>query len=797
MTSTPKGQIDRSVSQLIASAERAKKAGDDTEQSRLLAEASDLLVKDRRPLEAINIHLANRDYAAAATVAEKIDDWARAAQLWFRAGDFERMAGARLKNGEYTAAAEVYERMKDYQRAAELYESHGDLERGAVLYEKLGEYIKAANLLVRMLKEQGGHHLMGPALHEAYRRAAKMYANAGETDRAVAVLRLGGQQVFAGQLLARAGRHQEAINVLAEGGDLLGAAEVARSMGDEKQALRILAQRALKEGRVHDAALQYDQAGDFAQAAKLYEYANEPAHAADAYERAGQHRLAAALYEKVGSFEDAIRCLRVAGGSGAAEAALKNVVPREGVAHQRPRGASNIYDMAQSLIARARAGDPARYADAIQALHRVEEKHPHYVRARTMLAVALSEQGNRARALEVLQHLLANARYTEEHLAALYEYGKLLEVEGHLAEARSTYRMIVDMHPTFMDVSTRLMDLGDTGSFEFKKAADIAAPLSHKPVVDTVEIEPPAPSPRPPSSEPAPATAPEDVWAAVSGEYGDLESLIGLIIRGRFRIEQLLGVDTQSRVYLARDVVLDRVVAIKVLNADAATDQASLRRFFSEARYGAKVHHPGCLGVYDFGQENGVLFIAMEHFEGRPLRDLLLDQGSFLPFSALQIVCSLADALDAVHKAGLVHRDVKPSNVLVAADGSVRLAEFGLAMALDAPPKRLPALSGSIRYMAPEQVYGTPSPKSDVYSLGVVFYELLSGRPPFETTPESVAARRTAPPPELPWDVPVTDAVRKMLAVALHPEPDARCSALQLKEAIERELYAYEGPRVA
>src|SRR3954453_5348984 len=189
-----------------------------------------------------------------------------------------------------------------------------------------------------------------------------------------------------------------------------------------------------------------------------------------------------------------------------------------------------------------------------------------------------------------------------------------------------------------------------------------------------------------------------------------------------------------ATVSLALDQRLDREVALKVMHANLADDDEFLHRFIREARSAARLTHPGVVHVYDQGQHDGVAFLAMEYVPGRTLRDLMRERGTLTPREALDVLEPVLDALGAAHAAGLVHRDVKPENVLLADDGRLKVADFGLARAVNsATTSQTGLLLGTVAYLAPEQVErGLADARSDVYPAGVLLFEMLTGVKPFE-----------------------------------------------------------------
>ena len=207
-------------------------------------------------------------------------------------------------------------------------------------------------------------------------------------------------------------------------------------------------------------------------------------------------------------------------------------------------------------------------------------------------------------------------------------------------------------------------------------------------------------------------------------------------------------------VYLARDDLLDREVALKVLFPEFANDANFVERFRREAQAAANLNHPNIVGVYDWGQERGTYYIVMEYVQGRSMADVLRSTGPLHPDRAAQIAADVAGALAVAHEAGIVHRDVKLGNILIADDGKVKVADFGIATAVAATTDdgltQHGSVMGTATYFSPEQAQGRQlDGRSDLYSLGVVLYEMLSGKPPFQAeTPVGVAYKHVQEKPE-------------------------------------------------
>ena len=230
----------------------------------------------------------------------------------------------------------------------------------------------------------------------------------------------------------------------------------------------------------------------------------------------------------------------------------------------------------------------------------------------------------------------------------------------------------------------------------------------------------------------------------------------------RYHLTSHLARGGMADVYTGQDTLLGRRVAVKMLHAQYSTDEAFVKRFRREAQAAANLAHPNIVGIFDWGQAGSTYFIVMELIDGRSMRDVLRSEGALLPRRAAEIGVEVAAALSAAHRAGLVHRDVKPGNILLASNGSVKVTDFGIARAWDDSQEltRTGAVIGTATYFSPEQAQGAPADeRSDVYSMGVVLYEMLTGRPPFSgDSPVAVAYQHVSaavnPPSSLNPDVP-------------------------------------------
>lgn len=213
-------------------------------------------------------------------------------------------------------------------------------------------------------------------------------------------------------------------------------------------------------------------------------------------------------------------------------------------------------------------------------------------------------------------------------------------------------------------------------------------------------------------------------------------NLIGKSLKNRYYIISFLGEGGMAQVYVANDVLMKREVAIKIIKDSTSMDPLNIARFQREARASAALRHKNIIEIYDVDEYHGKPYMVMEYVNGKSLKDVLKTRGSFTQTEAVDIINQLSDALYHAHEHGIIHRDIKPQNVMIKNDGSIKLGDFGIALVNDAPHlTQKDIVIGSVHYMAPEIAEGrSATVQSDIYSLGITFFELLTGKLPFTDT---------------------------------------------------------------
>ena len=252
----------------------------------------------------------------------------------------------------------------------------------------------------------------------------------------------------------------------------------------------------------------------------------------------------------------------------------------------------------------------------------------------------------------------------------------------------------------------------------------------------------------------------------------------GITLGGRYQLTDRIAIGGMGEVWKARDKVLGRITAVKILKEEYTGDPNFLRRFRAEAQHTALLNHPGVANVYDYGEEKGSAYLVMELVPGQPLSSILEKEKVLSPERTLRIIAQTAAALSAAHAQGLVHRDVKPGNLMITPTGRVKVTDFGIARLADQVPLTATGqVMGTAQYLAPEQATGQQATgSSDLYSLGIIGYEALAGHRPFtgESQIAIALAQVNDTPPPLPDTVPAP--VRALIMCMLSKDPRERPS---------------------
>jgi len=380
----------------------------------------------------------------------------------------------------------------------------------------------------------------------------------------------------------------------------------------------------------------------------------------------------------------------------------------------------------------------------VNLFQKVREDHPRFAESRALLGRSFYEMKDYAHSAATLENYLTGERVTSDNKEYFYMLALAYEQLGELQKSRDVLLKIRSVDVEFRDVSRRLSNIQTRISMVQSGAG-----------------------------QQTPGTAAHQQPTAVM-------ELVDSSVGQRFRLEKELGRGDMGVVYKAHDTQLDRPVAIKYLGALVDGSDEYRERFLREAKAAAKVNHPNIVGIYDIGTEQGKVFIAMEYVEGPNLHQYLKRKGRLEPREAVNIIGQACSALEEIHKAGIVHRDIKPDNILVASGGLVKLMDFGLAKS---DGKRLTGTNvvmGTPCYMSPEQALGkTADLRADIYAIGLVLHELLTGSIVFSEGDVLQRQVKETPPPPSAAAEGVPPLLDKIVMKCLAKNPEERFQSVK------------------
>ncbi len=694
-----------------------------------------------------------KSWKEAAEAFEKAGMADRAAQAWMNAGErlkaiplfeqvgmFAEAAEAALKEGLreratknfYAAGVAEYER-NNYLKAAQLFEKAMEFERAGTIYQNIGRVEDALRCYERggnsdrieaLLGELDPQQLVmrGDSCISLVLRCTELMRRQNKASEAAAILEKVGEFIRAAEIYEELGAFDKAGEAYFQAGQLDKAEKAYEKVSDRVKAAEFMAKLAVQRGDWKAAGQHYVEAGkltqavdafkrakDYMSAAQVYEQGKRYLMAAEMYASAKELRLAAEAYAKGHDWRNAAECFEVVG------------------------------DLPQAIRAYASAGDYFRagklaiankeYDTAVEYLQRVPPSSPDWKHATGFLAVAFYNQGRPEMAREMFQRVVDSIVPAGETLPILYAYGCLLADEGN-PEAVSVLRRILAVNANYEDVRERI-----------NRAEELLKQSSTRPGFGFAPQAPQA-TPFPPMTGVYPTV---NVGASTQTHYGFQRPITQVPEtrfgeEGRYQIISELGRGGMAVVYRAFDTHLEREVALKTFPLSRHSGPGREDVFLREARLIARLSHPNIVTIYDCGHMNYLYYIAMEYVPGDNLKQRVKSKGPLSLEDLKRVVVQLADALIYAHSQQVLHRDVKPANVIQRESGDIKVVDFGVAKILsDAATYALAeedsqrTLVGTPQYMAPEQILGQPvDARADIYALGLTIFYLVTGRTPFD-----------------------------------------------------------------
>jgi tetratricopeptide (TPR) repeat protein len=630
----------------------------------------------------------------------KIGDYLNAGKLYERSGNLQPAADAFYKAGTVYYAAQLYKRLGMKDKQASALEQTGFHKEAGELYRELSMYKQAGENLL-----QTGELL----------KAANMLETTGEVEKAADTYMAAGFNLRAGELYtklddkAKIASAYEASIIIPKGDTIpraitnyaMRAIPAYIAIGNMQKA----AETAEKAGLGRYAAELYSKLENWAKASDLYLSINDKKSAADVMEKAGWNERASIIrasyyedsgmkreaiqaYEKMGRFDDAARLYSSIG---------------------EKMQAAELYAKAGKHIISASLFKEIGYIDkALSILESAGEADKQTGEAQVLKLDLLMEKGMYKDAGLLVEQILSGKALSESNVQLYYKLANIYEEEGRAKDAVGIYNKIIRIDPAYSDVNERI---------------DRLKRISQTP-------------------SPSPSVIDQYAQTVLLSDTG------GGILSKRYKLVQELGRGGMGIVIKAQDIVLGRVVAIKIMSTGGASDPKRIDAFIREARTSASLNHPNIVTVYDVGEDKGAFFIVMEFVEGMVLKKFLEDYPAGMPVQlSIFVVVQMLKGLAYAHEKGIIHRDIKPSNIMWTPKRVAKLMDFGLAKALEEIKHGETIVGGTPLYMSPEQILGEKTDaRTDIYSFGCTLYELLTGKPPF--THGDIGYHHVHTPPE-------------------------------------------------
>lgn len=607
--------------------------------------------------------------------AETLDEASRSFKIRKK---WSRVAEEQSQRGNHLQAAFLFRKggnktanRENLLKAARAYRKAGVYPKAAFLLERCQRPVEAADLLEEWARCNRGR----PNNRDFIQKAIQLRLRSGQVDAAVQTLLRWGAVKHAARLLTRQGRRREAAQLLEDRGHPLEAAGLLEKMRDVHRARRLQAAEALQRGETLKSARLYREGGDLVMAGQQYEAAGHHLEAGQCYAHNHQYQEAAECFLKINDFLTAAEMLVQAGHPGRAAEIFQSL-------GKHSLAVRYFHQAGQYFEGGAAARAAGNFRDALKNFQKVPRDHPRYLDA--MLEVSRIFQKEKQDELLVpkLEKLLTRPLPLSYKLRFQYLLAQSCEETTHFQKALDLFRSILEEDLYYRDVPERVKSLRKT----IEKYRKIQRQQTHA--------------------------------------------------NERYRIRFQIGEGGMGTVYQARDLYLNRIVAIKEMKAPFHQTPENYEMFLREARAVAALNHPNIVKIYDFGRINRTGFISMEFIDGEDVYSLIRRHGGrpLTPAQVIHLGIQVGIALAYAHEKGIVHRDIKPQNMMITRDLILKLMDFGIATVGREPSIRgKESIVGSPHYISPEQILdGTVDHRCDIYSLGITLYHCISGRVPFE-----------------------------------------------------------------
>ncbi len=597
-------------------------------------------------------------------------------RLYLKRRNVEAACALLEANNRFQEAAELYYNYERFDKAAQIYERKGFFKKAAYIYEKDGNLKRAAINFEKWFLSNAdttGGFQKDARLEQDLMKAVELYTRVGDNEHAFELLVRQEKFDKAAEIAQKMERFEEAAKLFEKAQMPVRAADLYEKLGQNRVASQLRGEDAFARGNTREAADWYLKGEDYTRAAELFEWDRSFEKAAYCYFMNQNFSAAAENYLKAEKEEEAAKMFEMAQQwKPAADIYLK---------YKRYQKAGELFEAAgehfKAGISFLKVDDEKR---ALANFQQVHPNSPDHSAAITQMATIFLKHRKHQLVIEKLGKLLADQTISQKNIDWYYLLGQAEENAGNFKQAHSIYQMVLSENYSYKDVHQRVKDVENLIQ-KYKEMALVQEDSSQ-----------------------------------------------------RYRIIRKVGEGGMGTVYKAEDTVLQRIVALKILNASLIKDKRSLERFYTEARSTASLSHSNIVTVYDVGQLGEDHFISMEFIEGENFMSLIRNQRQFSIPQVLYIAIKVLKALDYSHRKGIIHRDIKPHNIMITRQKEIKIMDFGLAVIRgDMKKGETGIITGTPYYMSPEQIQGQPTDhRTDIYSFGATIFHLITARVPFK-----------------------------------------------------------------
>jgi tetratricopeptide (TPR) repeat protein len=620
----------------------------------------------------------------AAAFYELAQSYESAARNYQKGKNFQKAAELYLKGGKGFLAGEMYEAGEMYLEAGKIFEKANYFQKAGWMYFSAREIPKAAEMFERYFlqefpKLKDSNASLSPGQRDALngysKKSGELYLTVGKVKEAANIFLIGGFVQEAAQAFRDSGEHQRAADLYVGIKEYDKAAEVLREGGDVRQGDLLIGEKYAREERFTEAAYYYEQAQEFNQAGEMYERAGDLKRAGEMFFKGGDLSKSSEIFLALGDKPMAAQALEK--GRRFQEAARLYQELKECDKAIPLLEKESLFLEAANL--REQQG---KVDESILLLQKVDSKSEDYSEASLALARLFTDKGMFGPAREKYQRALARRPVNAETIEHYYQLANLHERLEDFEGAMILFERILAENIQYKDVKAKLENL-QNGHLE--------KPMNKKKALGKAQV-----------------------------------------VENRYKLLREIGRGGMGVVYKAEDIVLKRIVAYKILPESVRGNQKVLGSFIQEARTAASIHHPNIVTIFDSGQSEGDYFITMEFVDGMTLKELL-EKNQLLPISDIvQIFQQICTGMDYAHSRRVIHRDIKPGNIMISRDKVVKIMDFGLAKIVHDSMGETTEVKGTPLYMSPEQILGKEvDHQSDIYSLGCTMFRMVTGKPPF------------------------------------------------------------------